>query len=119
MPWTMSDGWVLQNQNAIFRTMKTMPLLGPNAEAIPGSSTDYYVVFDIPEAEDAREEWVARHSVLTLKIFDVTVATGDDAAAKKRAAFEFPVRIKTFRDNYETNNWSGTRRLINSTEIQK
>jgi len=112
-----TDG--LQVSGELQAALKAVKLLDDNAQFLPDIADTYFVSFQLPagQSHSAIPRWITTQSVLWLKIHDVPIAVAESAAVVKRAAFEFPVEVKSFRETYEVA--LGGTKLLSRTEIEK
>ena len=94
-------------------------LLHRNAELIPQFTDKYIVAFDIPAADsyETYAQWMTSQSTLTMKIFDITVETDQAGNPTKKARFEIPVVVRSFKDTYLVKD--GTQQRVRTEEVSK
>lgn len=96
--------------NAVANQVRNIKLINSNMEILPGYSTTGYLVF--------RKDFTETPGVYKLAIFDLTTKVDKIGNPTEKTAFEFRYAVKKFRETYEEDMFSGSKKLLSSEEIK-
>lgn len=94
----------------VARQVRSIKFINSNMEILPGYSTKGYLVF--------RKDFTETPGVYKLALFDLTTKVDNIGNPTEKTAFEFRYAVKKFKDTFEEDILSGSKKLLSSEEIQ-
>lgn len=96
--------------NEVASQVRNIKFINSNMEILPGYSTTGYLVF--------KKDFTETPGIYKLAIFDLTTKVNNIGNPTEKTAFEFRYAVKQFKETYEEDMFSGSKKLLNSEEIK-
>lgn len=96
--------------SAVANQVRNIKFINSNMEILPGYSTKGYLVF--------RKDFTDTPGIYKLAIFDLTTKVDNIGNPTEKTAFEFRYAVKQFKETYEEDMFSGSKKLLSSEEIK-
>lgn len=96
--------------NEVANQVRNIKFINSNMEILPGYSTKGYLVF--------KKDFTKTPGIYKLAIFDLTTKVDNIGNPTEKTAFEFRYSVKQFRETYEEDIFSSSKKLLSSEEIK-